>query len=160
MRAVNNFLIDDDRGWLIDFEFAGYRSAFVDIVALYVPGPMWMAVADPAADGTESAYRTVLAEAIPETSDDRRYGEGVAGAALAFSIMRLHRLPLLDRRPPGDNSRLQMIATLDAAAAVATAHGVFPALTGWARRVNDGLRIRWPDADVDLATIAPYLRRH
>ena len=158
--GVNNFLYRDGRGWLIDFEFAGFRSAFVDVSALYVPGPMWLAVADPAADGTEAAYRTALASAVPEADDDRRYGAGIAGAALAYAIARLHRLPLLDQRAPGDESRLQMVSTLETAATLADSRHAYPALAAWARLAAGDLRRRWPDADVDLGALPAYVRRH
>lgn len=157
--GVNNFLYHDGRGWLTDFEFAGFRSAFVDVSVLYVPGAMWMAVADPATDGTEAAYRTALALTVPEAEDDRRYGEGVAGAALAYAIARLHRLPLLDQRASGDKSRLQMVSTLETAAAVADSRHAYPALAAWSRIAASDLRRRWPDANVDLAALPAYARR-
>ena len=158
--GVNNFLVAGGTGGrLIDFEFAGYRHALSDTSCLYVPGPQWMAVADPSADGTEDAYRATASEGIPEVADDRRYGMGVGSAALAYALSRLTRLELLDGRAPGEDSRLQMVATLEAAAATAARFRVHPHLAGWTRRAADRLRRRWPDTDVDPTTVPPYTLR-
>ncbi len=159
--GVNNFLLADGaRGKLIDYEFAGFQHALCDIACLYVPGPMWITVADPSTDATEDAYRAALSEAIPEVTDDRRYGMGVSSAALGYALVRLARLDRLDGRPPGDHSRLQMVATLEAAAATAARFGVHPHLASWARHTADRLRRRWPDTDIDLTTMPSYAPRH
>jgi len=84
---------------------------------------------------------------------------GVGSAALAYALSRLTRLELLDGRAPGEDSRLQMVATLEAAAATASRFRVHPYLTSWARRVADRLRRRWPDTDVDLAALPVYALR-
>jgi hypothetical protein len=159
--GVNNFLLADGAdGKLIDFEFAGFRHVLSDIACLYLPGPMWITVADPSTDASEDAYRAAVSDSIPEVADDRRYGMGVSSAALTYALFRLARIDLLDGRPPGDHSRLQMVATLEAAAATAARFGVHPHLAGWARRAAERLRRRWPDADVDFAGMPPYAPRH
>jgi phosphotransferase family enzyme len=159
--GTNNFLSADGAdGKLIDFEFAGFRHALCDIACLYVPGPMWITVADPSTDATEDAYRAAVSDAIPEATDDRRYGRGVTSAALIYALFRLGRLALLDGRRPGDGSRLQMVSTLETAAAVAARFGVHLHLAGWARRAADRLRRRWPDTDIDLTTVPSYTLRH
>jgi hypothetical protein len=157
--GVNNFLIDAGDGRLIDFEFAGYRHCLSDVCCLYVPGPQWMAVGDPALDGTEQAYRSTLAQTVHEAEDDTRYGRGVTAASLTWALLRLGRLGILDQRGPGHESRTQMVSTLGAAARTAERFGCFPALRSWVRTLEDRLRRRWPDADVDLAALAPYSRR-
>jgi hypothetical protein len=158
--GVNNFLLADGAGGrLIDYEFAGFRHALSDIACLYVPGPMWITVSDPSADGTEDAYRAAVGAVIPEVADDRRYGMGVSSAALGYALSRLGRLDRLDGRPPGDDSRLQMVATLDAAAATAARFGVHHHVAGWARRSADRLRRRWPETDVDLDSMPAYVPR-
>jgi hypothetical protein len=159
--GVNNFLLAGDAdGRLIDFEFAGFRHALSDIACLYVPGPMWITVADPSTDGTEDAYRAAVVDTIPEVADDQRYGMGVSSAALCYALFRLARLDRLDGRPPGEDSRLQMVATLEAAAATASRFHVHPNLVGWARGTADRLRRRWPDADIDLGAMSSYAPRH
>jgi hypothetical protein len=65
----------------------------------------------------------------------------------------------LDQRPAGDPSRLQMVATLQAAAGVGGQHRAFPLVSGWAERAAAWLRRRWPDADVDLSRYVPYTPR-
>ncbi|MET9568467.1 hypothetical protein ABZY34_04860 [Streptomyces virginiae] len=148
---------------LIDFEFAGYTHALTDAVCLYVPGPAWLTVGDPTTTGLADQYRHALARGIPGAEDDRRYGDGLAAASLSWALIRLHRFALLDTRSPGDHSRLQLIATLEAAAHTAETHRALPHLTSWIRRIAAVLRRRWPDADQDFADSAsfpPYRARH
>jgi Phosphotransferase enzyme family len=157
--GANNFLVENGDGRLIDFEFAGYRHALTDAVCLYAPGPMWITVSDPMTTGLEFEYRSALSRTVPQAADDRLFGFGLAAACMAFAIERLHRFPVLDSRPPGDHSRLNRIAALESAAAVAESHGALRHLTGWVRRLAEVLRRRWPDADVDLAAYDAYTPR-
>ncbi|MEV1042058.1 hypothetical protein AB0J01_36220 [Streptomyces sp. NPDC050204] len=148
---------------LIDFEFAGYTHALTDAVCLYVPGPAWPAVGDPTTTGLADQYRRALARGIPEAEDDRRYGHGLAAACVSWTLIRLRRFALLDTRPPGDHSRLQLIATLETAAGTAQTCRTLPHLTSWIRRIAAVLRHRWPDADQDFADptrFPPYRARH
>lgn len=156
--GVNNYLVrGDGDGRIIDFESAGFRHALFDLVNdLYVPGSMWLTVANPVETGVEAAYRETLAEAVPEVTDDRRYGWLVSGAAVVFAGMRLVALPRLDARGPSHPSRLQRVNTLRAAADTAEQHACLPQLTGWLRRAIAVLCRRWPDAVVDPAAFAPY----
>ncbi|HEY1426549.1 MAG TPA: hypothetical protein VGF50_07750, partial [Caulobacteraceae bacterium] len=87
------------------------------------------------------------------------FGEGMAAACLAFALERLNRFSLLDSRPAGHESRVQMVSTLESAAIAARQHRAFPEATGWAERAGEWLRRRWPDADVDLESYAPYAPR-
>ncbi|MGP3970818.1 hypothetical protein [Streptomyces sp. 6N223] len=147
---------------LIDFEHASYAHALTDAVCLHVPGPAWMSVGEPAASGLAGHYRRALARGVPEAEDDRRYGLGLAAACLSWALVRLERFPRLDTRPPGLDSRGQLVATLEAAARAAEAHRALPALAGWARRTASLLRRRWPDADRDFtdpAAFPPYAPR-
>jgi hypothetical protein len=156
---TNNYLTDGSDGRLIDFESAGFASVFVDVASLYVPGPMWLSVGDPGADGRADAYRAALAEAVPAITDDRRFGEGVAGAAFVEALRRLVSLRKLDLRERGEPGRVHRVATTEAAADVAARFGVFPHLTAWMREVAAFLRHRWPDTDVDLSALPPFTSR-
>ena len=147
---------------LIDFEAAGYTHALVDAVCLHVPGPAWMTVGDPVAAGLAGEYRRALARGVPEAEDDRRYGFGLAAARLSWALVRPQRFALLDARPPGDDSRLQLVETPEAAARTATAHRALPHLAGWGSRTAGLLRRRWPDADLDVTdadAFPPYTAR-
>ncbi|WP_329956387.1 hypothetical protein [Catenulispora pinistramenti] len=135
---------------LIDFEAAGYGHALLDAVCLHVPGPRWMSVGDPVANGLADHYRHALARGVPEARDDRRYGFGLAAACASWALLRLQRFAMLDARPPGDDSRLQLVETLEATARTAEAHAALPHLAGWFRRAAEALRRRWPDTDLDL----------
>ncbi|MET7339544.1 hypothetical protein [Nonomuraea sp. NPDC005650] len=142
---------------VIDFEFAGFTHALHDAVCLYVPGPGWLSVDG----GMGEAYRRALAAGVPEAQDDRRFGFGLAAACFSYALLRLQRLSLLDGRAVGDDSRVQLVATMEAAARVAESFGVLPGLAGWGWRVAEALRWRWPDADVDVAGLPAFVpRRH
>ncbi|WP_204286111.1 hypothetical protein [Microbispora amethystogenes] len=104
-------------------------------------------------------YRRALAAGVPQAEDDRLYGAALAAACVAFALTRLWRLPALDGRPAGEDSRAQLVTTLEAAAATAQAHHALPQLTGLCRRLAEAPRSRWPDADVDIAALAPYTPR-
>lgn len=103
--------------------------------------------------------RRALARGVPEADDDRLFGFGLASACLTWAATRLTRFPALDARAPGENSRLQMVLTLDAAARAAEHHRALPHLAGWAHRVAQALRRRWPDADVDRTAYPAYTPR-
>ncbi|MEV6700460.1 hypothetical protein AB0M68_25405 [Streptomyces sp. NPDC051453] len=148
---------------LIDFEFAGYSHALTDAVCLYVPGPAWLTVGDPTTTGLADQYRHALARGIPEAEDDRRYGDGLAAACMSWALVRLQRLAQLDTRSPDDPSRLQLVATLEAAAHTAETYRALPHGCGWMRRIAAVLRRRWPDADQDLdesERFPPYRPRY
>ena len=159
--GVNNYLVDSrGDGRLIDFEAAGFRHAITDLVTdLYVPGPMWLTVADPMTNGVEEAYRDTLASIVPEVTDDRWFGRTLAGAGFVCAADRLSSLPKMDTRPFGNHSRLHRVANLEAAADTAERHRTLPHLTGWARAAAGALRRRWPDTDIDLAALGPYTAR-
>jgi hypothetical protein len=156
--GLNNYLVlAPGEGRLIDFEAAGFRHVLAEVTDLYTPGPMWITLDDPAP--LEAAYRTELAAAVPEVTDDRAYGRVVAAGTFAWAALRLVTLPKLDARPSGDSSRLHRVATMEAAADTAERFGCLPALAGWARAGAAMLRKRWPDADVDLAALPDYTPR-
>jgi hypothetical protein len=159
--GVNNYLVGaHGDGRLIDFESAGFRHAICDLVDdLYIPGPMWLSVGDPLSNGVEEMYRNTLARAVPEVTDDRWFGRAVSGAGFIFTAGRLRALARLDARPFGDDSRLNRIAALEAAADTAKRHHCLPHLTAWARAAAENLRHRWPDADIDLKTLGDYTTR-
>jgi hypothetical protein len=135
---------------LIDWESGGYRHALLDAAALWVPGPAWLSVTEPAMVGVDEAYRSALAAGVPEATDDAAYGLGLAAACMASAIERLMRLPRLDGRLVGHDSRAQMVSTLESAARVARSVGMLIHLAGCAEAVAAALRRRWPDADRDF----------
>ena len=156
---ANNYLVCGGDGRLIDFEAAGYRHVLSDAVCLHVPGPLWLTVGDPRATGLEDAYRSALAEAVPEAQDDKAFGFGLAAACLVFALVVRWRFDKLNQRPQGDHSRLQMVSTLESAARAAEAHRSLPHLRGWTWEVAAKLRRIWPDTDVDLGGYASYTPR-
>lgn len=157
---VNNFLVGEHGdGRLIDFEGGGFRHALSAGVLFHTPGTAWITVAGPLAHDLESAFRTTLAQRIPEAGDDALFGRGLVAATLAWACTRLTRLVQLDARPARDDGRVQMLATLQAAAAVARRHRQWLYAAEWMECTAGRLRRRWPDADIDLAALKPYTPR-
>ncbi|MGW1185713.1 hypothetical protein ACWD7Y_20965 [Streptomyces drozdowiczii] len=99
------------------------------------------------ASGLADEHRHALGRGIPQAEDERLFGRGLSAACLSWAVIRLQRFPVLDARVRGDNSRLQLFATLEAAAHTALGCGSLPHLTGRVRRIATTLRSRWPDAD-------------
>ena len=156
--ATNNFLVAPGLdGKLIDYEFARFRHALLDVVCFFVHGPQWVTLPDPGP--REDAYRSTLACAVPEAEDDARFGLGLSAACLSYALLRLQRLQKLAPRRPGDLSRLQLVATLEAAARVAAERGFLRELGGWCAEVAAAIRRRWRDTDVDLGPLPPWLSR-
>ncbi|MGW5129663.1 hypothetical protein ACWEQ7_37670 [Streptomyces sp. NPDC004069] len=154
---AHNYLTSlDGDGRLIDFEGAGFRHALTAAAVFCVPGPLWMAVSGPR---QLAAFRTALARAVPEAQDDRRFGFGLASAAMIWVAVRAGEVGKRDARLPGDASRAQLVMLLEAGARTADAHTVLPDLAGWCRSTAAVLRRRWPDADLDTAGIPPYTWR-
>jgi hypothetical protein len=145
--GANNFFVENADGRIIDWEFAAYRNACLDAACLFVPGPMWMTVADPFVIGIDVTYRARLAAGLPAADDDERFGLAMAAACLVHGIVRLDRLAKLDARPQGHESRQQMIATLEAAVRAAVHFAALPRLAEWTADAAAALRRRWPDAD-------------
>ena len=157
--GANNYLVDGTDGRIIDWEFAHYRHALRDAVCLYVPGSVWMTVGDPISEGHADVHRAALCTGISEATDDGLFGRGLASACFVFAVERLSRLPRIDARDAGHESHVQMIVTLDAAARTMDAHRALPDAAGWLRDVAAALRRRWPDADVDVASLGRYATR-
>jgi hypothetical protein len=157
---ANNVMVGDGGARLIDFETAAFRHALISATWIHVPGPHWITVAPEAMrGGLEDACRRAMSPVIPHAEDDRLFGFGMAAACATLAYERLNRFPRLDARPAGDPSRVQIVATLEAAAAVTARHAALPQLGDWLERVAATLRLRWPDADVDLAAYSPFTPR-
>jgi hypothetical protein len=155
----NNYLVGREHGHLIDFELAGFVHALSFSVWMHVPDPAWITAGQSLSSGLEQAFRAALSPGVPEAEDDRQFGYGVAACCIAWAQTRLVRFELLDKRPPGDRSRLQMVTTLELAAAAARGHRALPALAGWAERTGAWLLRRWPDAKADLSTYRAFTPR-
>lgn len=154
--AHNHLTAPDGDGRLIDFEGAAFRHALTAAAVFCVPGPLWMAVSGPR---QLTAFRTALATAVPAAQDDRRFGHGLASAAMIWVALRVAEIHKRDARRPGDDSRAQLVLLLDAGARTAEAHATLPDLAGWCRDTAASLRRRWPDTDLDPTTIPPYTWR-
>lgn len=158
--GANNYFVRGGDGRIIDWEFAHYRHALRDAVCMYVPGSMWMTVGDPIAEGHADVHRAALSAGISEAADDTAFGLGLAAACFDFAAVdRLNRLPRIDAREPGHESHVQMIVTLESAARAMDAYRQLPDAAGWLRDVATALRKRWPEADVEIASLGRYATR-
>jgi len=101
----------------------------------------------------------MLSGTVAEADDDRMFGLGMAAGCLGMAIERLSRFSKLDARSPGDESRVQLISTLEAACRGAEHHRSLPQLSGWLHCVIELLRARWPEADLDIAQYEPFTPR-
>jgi hypothetical protein len=155
----NNYLVGEGAGHLIDFELAGFVHALSLAVWIHVPDPAWISAGQSMSAGLELAFRAALSAGVPEAEDDHRFGYGLAACCIAWAQTRLVRFETLDGRPRGDRSRLQIVTTLELAAAAARRHRALPALAGWMERAGAWLRRRWPDAEADLATYPAFTPR-
>lgn len=150
--GANNCLVGADGGGgrLIDFEHACRRHILLDVAALHVPGSMWMTVADPVPLGVDDTYRRVAGEQIPAVLDDNAYGEALAAACTLRALSKLQRFDKLDARPPGHHSRTQLVATIERTVKTLDYWGHLMAASEWLAEVQMALRVRWPDADVEI----------
>ena len=156
--GTNNFLVAPGLpGKLIDFEFARFRHALMDAVHIHVQSPQWVTLPDPRPQ--EDTYRSTLSAGVPEAEDDSCFDAGLVAACLAYALVRLNRLEKLAQRPRGELSRLQLVATLEAASRVAIDRGYLRELGGWCSEVAAMIRRRWPDTDVDLERLPAWLSR-
>jgi hypothetical protein len=156
--GTNNFLVAPGLdGKLIDFEFARFRHALMDAVHIHVQSPQWITLPDPRR--LEESYRRALAAAVPEAEDDVRFDSGLTAACLSYALVRLNRLEKLAARHPRDLSRLQLVATMESAARVSEERDCLLDLGGWYEAVAAAIRRAWPDTDVDLASLPPFLAR-
>lgn len=147
--GLHNFMTDGTSGRIIDWEDACFRHVLHDASCLWVPNSVWMTIADPVELGLDAIYRDALSEAIPQAKT-AAYDEALAAACIARAADRFMRFRLLDGRPPGHESRAQIIFTLEAAARSADHLKAFPHLSAWAHDVAAFLRARWPDADCEF----------
>lgn len=157
--TANNVLVTKDSVMVIDYEFAGYRHCLTDLVDFFLPGPRFVTVDDGVTSGFEDAYREELAHRIPEVADDNAYREGLAAAGLTHAFIRLASFDTCDNRPHGDLSRLERLNVLERAADLAESRHAFPRTAEWCRTLANALRHRWPDADIDMRKLPPFLPR-
>lgn len=144
---------------LVDFEFAGYAHACVDLVPLYLPHPAWVTATDPVGTGLERRYRDAMTSTAPGFADDGAFGWGLSAASVAWTVDRLSRFELCDDRPPGHPSRLQLLVTVEAAVSLVRDRSAYPAIADWLAGVGTALRRRWPETDLDVAALPPWLPR-
>ena len=156
----NNVLIAPElTARLIDAEFAGYQHALTDLLSLYLPHPAWVTAMDPVGAGLEQRYRDAMAPVAPVFADDVAFGWELAAAAVAYATDRLSRFERCDDRPAGDPSRLQLLITAETAASLLRDRSAYPAIAAWLADVGGALRRRWPETDLDVAALPPWLPR-
>ncbi|MGC4104764.1 MAG: phosphotransferase [Thermomicrobiales bacterium] len=149
----SNVLMAGDRIALIDFEGANPRHIGIDGGGFALGFPAYRYWADlPAKTITAmtDAWRTALLPGFPTVADDAVYAPMLATGVLAWTVLRLTRLPLVaDNHQPPDETRrrrTQIVRTIDLAVATCRPSNTYPTITGWLDTLGDALRQRWPEA--------------
>lgn len=152
-----------------DFEAACFRHVLIDAAVLrfFYPtgGPPWQLPAGVTV-GIEAAYRAELARACSAASDSDAYERAMIAACAAWMLLRLERLPRVDAGPDSDpwtllppgwigpipmrSRRQQLVSIIETWVAMANRTSAFEALAAWCECLIDTLRVRWPEAGVEL----------
>lgn len=144
---------------LIDFEFAAPGHALLDAAYWRMGFPTcWCAgvVPDPVAARLDTAYRAILAEAVPAAADDAafRTESAIIGSAWLFNSLAWLLEPALreDGRWGIASRRSRILHYLEAARRMTAEAGMFPGLRDLIGGWLDQLRPRWAPA----APLPPY----
>lgn len=136
---------------LLDFEHAAFRHALLDAAALRFPFPAcpcWSRLPAEVGQRAEEAYRAALARACPAVLDPASYNHGLTVACAAWTIVRLVRLPQLERvdqpHPMGCSRRGQLLDNIGTTLTCARRSGSLLCLAAWLENLDDALRRRWP----------------
>jgi hypothetical protein len=135
----------------LDFENAAFRHALLDVTSLRFPFPAcpcWSRLPTNVSQRAEAAYREAFAPTCPDVLDDAIYARGLAAACAAWTLLRMTRLPKLERsdepHPMGFSKRGQLLDMIDTTVKASQQSGSFPALTAWLADMREALRARWP----------------
>ncbi|MGC4189607.1 MAG: phosphotransferase [Thermomicrobiales bacterium] len=149
----SNVLVAGDRIALIDFEGANPRHIGIDGGGFALGFPAyryWADLPEKTIAAMTDAWRTALLPGFPTVADDAVYVPMLATGVLAWTILRLTRLPLIaDNGQPPDEThrrRTQIVRTIDLAVATCRTGTTYPAITNWLGTLDDALRQRWPEA--------------
>lgn len=136
----------------LDFENASFHHALLDVAMLRFPFPAcpcWAHLPEDAGRAAEVAYREQMARACPGILDSTEYMHGLTVACAAWTILRMVRLPKLERvdepQPMGFSRRGQLLDTIATTVDCARqSGGSLPGLASWLVSVSEVLRERWP----------------
>ncbi|SRR5579884_893679 len=142
----------------LDFEHAAFRHALLDVAALRFPFPAcgcWSRLPLEVSLRAEAAYREQMTHSCPDVLDEAPYAHGLTVACAAWTIVRLQRLPKLERtdklHPLHFSQRGQLLDTIAITLSCAQQSHSLPSFVSWLASVNAALRARWPH----LATSQP-----
>lgn len=151
--------IVDDHSIFIDLELAGFRHALYDLAYLFVPFPFcgFAGRLPPQSQANAvTAYRTVVAQAIPGVADDEQFHPELAYAWIFWIVRNLGTLlphALHDDTSWGTTTfRQRLIQQCQDLAASPHLELHFPAVTEWVAGVSAAMRAIWPDT----APMPPY----
>lgn len=146
-----NCRISDDRLRFLDFEHAAFRHALLDVAALRFPFPAcpcWSHLPEDVGQRAEDAYRKQMAHSCPDVLDPTKYAQGLTAACAAWTIVRMVRLPKLEKidepQPMGFSRRGQLLDTITTTVSCSQQSRSLPTLASWLASVSDVLRVRWP----------------
>jgi hypothetical protein len=142
----------------LDFEHACFRHALLDVASLRLPFPgcpCWSHLPAEVDLRTEEAYRQQAALFNPAALDSARYAHELAVACAAWTILRMVRLPKLERvdepQPMGFSRRGQLLDTIATTVSCSQQSCSLLALASWLASINAALRACWPH----LAPVQP-----
>jgi tRNA A-37 threonylcarbamoyl transferase component Bud32 len=146
-----NCRMSDDGLQFIDFEHASFRHALLDVTALRFPFPAcpcWSRLPEEVGRRAEDAYRKEMARSYPDVLDHASYAHGLTAACAAWTIMRMVRLPKLEKtdepHPMGFSRRGQLLDTITTTVNCSQQSHSLQPLACWLASVSGALRARWP----------------
>lgn len=153
----NNAVIGaDGRCRLVDFEGATLQHFGTDASMLRFPFAWygrWALLPSDVQQQMEQAYR--------QGSDRPDHDRGIAVGCAAMALLRLQRLPVIaDPTQPSESAvrrRVQIVSTVDVAAAAMEDAQVFPLLATWLRNMSDAICSRWEEARLPARLYPAFL---
>lgn len=135
----------------LDFEYACFRHALLDVAALRFPFPAcpcWSHVPEEIVQRAEDAYKQHMVRSCPEVLNPIRFTQGLTAACAAWTIVRATRLPKLEKtdepQPMGFSRRGQLLDTIATTVTCSQQSRSLQSLAGWLTDVSQSLRLRWP----------------
>lgn len=146
-----NCRIANDGLRFLDFEHACFRHALLDVAALRFPFPAcpcWSHLPEDVGRKAEDTYRKYMARSCPDVLNPTRYAQELTAACAAWTIVRMVRLPRLEKvdepHPMEFSRRGQLLDTITTTVNCSQQSRSLQSLASWLISVSEALRGRWP----------------
>jgi hypothetical protein len=159
---TDNTILSNEMATLIDFDFAAFRPAVLDIATprLTPPGREIHLIPTVLADQIESAYRRRLSDAFPEAEDDPTFYRAAAEARAFWMLYYLQGYGTVIVRSPEQDlgwMKRQIVRELREFLQAAERSPNPPNLTSLAARLEERLATLWNTEGVNELTPYPAL---